>query len=477
MNYHLPDDTADFELSLTPQHDHFDLYMRLRRPGDAGDLQRGPFIVTLDFVALRGLTFDPLAYGATLRDALFADPEARTMFAEARAASLDIGRRLRVRLRVPPELHLLRWEMLLDPRSGRQLALESNLLLTRHLDSDEYQSVHLRPRGHVRALVAVATASNLSDYRLASIDARTEITRVRAALTGIRVDTLGDDVPCTLAALGERLRVGDGVDILYLIAHGAFIHGAAKLYLAGTDTKVVVADGSMLADLLRSLDERRPRLVVLASCESAGDGLAATLATLAPQLALAGVPAVVAMQGRISMETIKGFAPVFFSELLRDGLADRALAMARQAVRERTDWWLPVLYTRLREGRIWALPKDTTVVPPGLASPYRALDAFTMGDAALFFGRDALIEEGYQRWEASDRRFLAVVGASGSGKSSLAMAGLLPRFQRDLDEPQRLSYCAPVNTPCVPCAMPSVAREYVCYTILLSDWRVSRSCC
>jgi hypothetical protein len=26
---------------------------------------------------------------------------------------------------------------------------------------------------------------------------------------------------------------------------------------------------------------------------------------------------------------------------------------ARSAVRDRQDWWMPVLFTRLREGRIW----------------------------------------------------------------------------------------------------------------------------
>ncbi|MCG8351473.1 MAG: hypothetical protein MI924_27200 [Chloroflexales bacterium] len=79
-------------------------------------------------------------------------------------------------------------------------------------------------------------------------------------------------------------------------------------------------------------------------------------------------------------------------------------------------------------------PRRLVTVPPGLASPLRALDAFTVDDAPLFFGRDTLIAEGLEPWQASDRRFLAVVGASGSGKSSLAQAGLIPRCSADLCE-------------------------------------------
>jgi hypothetical protein len=48
--------------------------------------------------------------------------------------------------------------------------------------------------------------------------------------------------------------------------------------------------------------------------------------------------------------------PVFFRELQRDGQIDRAMAVARGAVRQRTDSWMPVLFMRLRSGRIWYMP-------------------------------------------------------------------------------------------------------------------------
>lgn len=64
-------------------------------------------------------------------------------------------------------------------------------------------------------------------------------------------------------------------------------------------------------------------------------------------------------------------------------------------------------------------------------SPYKGLKAFQETDAKLFFGRDERIKAMLARLKASsDTRFLAVAGASGSGKSSLVRAGLLPAIRQ-----------------------------------------------
>ena len=61
-------------------------------------------------------------------------------------------------------------------------------------------------------------------------------------------------------------------------------------------------------------------------------------------------------------------------------------------------------------------------------SPYKGLLAYQADDAEDFFGRDTDIAALLARVAAS--RLLAVVGASGSGKSSLVRAGLLPSLRR-----------------------------------------------
>ena len=62
-------------------------------------------------------------------------------------------------------------------------------------------------------------------------------------------------------------------------------------------------------------------------------------------------------------------------------------------------------------------------------APYRGLSAYDFADAPVFYGRDGAAREGLVRLSAASAQgcaFLMVLGASGSGKSSLARAGLLP---------------------------------------------------
>jgi WD40 repeat protein len=71
---------------------------------------------------------------------------------------------------------------------------------------------------------------------------------------------------------------------------------------------------------------------------------------------------------------------------------------------------------------------------PGLP-PYKGLQFFEEEDASLFFGREKLTSALLDRLRVqisaqTSLRFLAIVGASGSGKSSVLRAGLLPTLRR-----------------------------------------------
>jgi WD40 repeat protein len=72
--------------------------------------------------------------------------------------------------------------------------------------------------------------------------------------------------------------------------------------------------------------------------------------------------------------------------------------------------------------------------PLAAPNPYKGLHAFQEADAPDFFGREALIERLLQRMKDDSplSRFLAVVGPSGSGKSSVVKAGLLPALRRGM---------------------------------------------
>jgi WD40 repeat protein/transcriptional regulator with XRE-family HTH domain len=68
----------------------------------------------------------------------------------------------------------------------------------------------------------------------------------------------------------------------------------------------------------------------------------------------------------------------------------------------------------------------------GLPNPYKGLRAYREVDAPDFFGREALTARLLARLSDRDPlvRFLAVVGPSGSGKSSVVRAGLIPALRR-----------------------------------------------
>ena len=90
----------------------------------------------------------------------------------------------------------------------------------------------------------------------------------------------------------------------------------------------------------------------------------------------------------------------------------------------------------LRRVEEQVLLHDERLAPPPTGSevadiapnPFKGLQAFTEADAATFFGRDQLIADLVGRVETGSR-LLALVGASGSGKSSVLHAGLVPAIR------------------------------------------------
>jgi len=69
------------------------------------------------------------------------------------------------------------------------------------------------------------------------------------------------------------------------------------------------------------------------------------------------------------------------------------------------------------------------IKPESGESPYMGLRYFDTNDADLFYGRESLTQELAER--VSKESFLAIVGASGSGKSSVARAGLIPAWRKE----------------------------------------------
>ena len=268
------------------------------------------YLTRLDLKALQDLIYDPTAYGKQLTEYFFADPQVKSAFEQARASAQSLEASIRLRLLFgpsAPELNRLWWETLLDPKDGSPLYTDENLVFSRYLSSLDWRPVRLRPKGDLRALVVIANPTDLGE-NMAPIKATEELKRAQENLGTIPVTSLPHEkgeARATLINLIENLRETDkgGFDILYLVCHGALIKEEPWLWLENDEGKVARTSGSELVIRLKELTQR-PRLIVLASCESAGKSAGEALSALGPRLAEAGIPAVIAMQGKVKVYSL-----------------------------------------------------------------------------------------------------------------------------------------------------------------------------
>ena len=122
---------------------------------------------------------------------------------------------------------------------------------------------------------------------------------------------------------------------------------------------------------------------------------------------------------------------------LRQYLLTEKLASAFESPHELATLVLAAVTKHLEEKKqpeslvshVSATPTVTTWDIEKHGSPYPGLMHFTRKYASVFFGRDAEICDVLDRLRLPEGRFLIISGASGTGKSSLVDAGVLPRIE------------------------------------------------
>lgn len=136
-------------------------------------------------------------------------------------------------------------------------------------------------------------------------------------------------------------------------------------------------------------------------------------------------------------------------KMLIEGKSNREIAQTLVVELSTVKWHITQIYQKLNvRSRVQAIVRarelnlivpdrtaDTSItfsVLPEPKNPYKGLRAFEAADEQDFFGREKLTRKLLKRLEEKDAlsRFLAVVGPSGSGKSSVVKAGLIPALWR-----------------------------------------------
>jgi WD40 repeat protein/DNA-binding CsgD family transcriptional regulator len=131
-------------------------------------------------------------------------------------------------------------------------------------------------------------------------------------------------------------------------------------------------------------------------------------------------------------------------QLMAQGLSNGEIASRLVIAPNTARWYVQEIYGKLgtsnrrqavaRAQRGGLLPplSDGMPVGPVGENPYKGLRVFQEPDALEFFGRETLVERLLVRLAENVpmNRFLAVVGPSGSGKSSVVKAGLIPALRQ-----------------------------------------------
>ena len=472
-----------------------------------------------DHEKLTTLLLEPKPYGTVLGKALFVEG-IRDEF--VKALNSDGG--LRVMLQVEDqELRQLRWERLCAPMGQGDwdhLALNERTLFSHYLPSAT--DPHFTPIGRrdLRALVLVASPEKTDQEGFPAFDVEKTVASVKASLGSISCDVLANTegtqgAPTLNELIGKLTDPQTHYTILHIVCHGKLTpKGHTILYWATAENQIVRLNVDNFIERLKKLDGNSiPHFVFLCTCESASPDAedVGCLGGLAQRLIReVGIPAVVAMTEKITIETAQILASSFYKQLRSTGYVDTALVGAATQLADRPDVTVPALFSRLGDQPLFRdkLDRDLTKaeieyglkclpelfqerapvlketiekqaapiratlgaelaalspaareqrqnalkelnqhcvevldlsfnalaleqLPPTYDSrcPFKGLSSFHSEDQQFFFGREELVETLKQMLK--EHHFLAVLGPSGSGKSSVILAGLIPLIQKE----------------------------------------------
>ncbi len=322
------------------------------------------------------------------------------------------GLRIRLRLADVPELANMPWEFMYDASQSRFLTLSIETPLVRYLDIPrDIQPLTISP-----PLQILVVISGPKDFP--TLNVQHEWDNLQEALG--RLETRGlvkltQLKKPTLQALQHQLRKGE-FHIFHFIGHGIFSEQKqdGQLLFENELRRGDPVSGRDLGILLH--DHKHLRLAVLNSCEGARTSMEDQFSGTAQSLMLQGIPAVIAMQFRITDIAAITLAREFYAALADSYPVDAALTEARKALKthdNELEWGTPVLYMRSPDGQVF----DVEVLDT--ATPVMEADSFqnTVTETRLSSLYTEGLESFYLRkWADAVSKFNAILSIDSSYK-------------------------------------------------------------
>jgi WD40 repeat protein/energy-coupling factor transporter ATP-binding protein EcfA2 len=221
-------------------------------------------------------------------------------------------------------------------------------------------------------------------------------------------------------------------DILFFSGYSSSHSEQGKIWINQTESLSITE----LKSNLHKVVEKGLQLAIFNS----PDGI-----KLIPQLTELHIPRIIVMREPVHNQVAK----VFFTHLLNIFAKVNSFYLAEREARTRLQGledqfpsasWLPIIFQNLNTA---PLTWQTLGKHPTHLCPYRGLSAFREEDARFFYGRENVIKSLIEKTQ--QHSLVAIIGPSGSGKSSVVFAGLVAHLrQQNL---WRIASFCPGNQP------------------------------
>jgi hypothetical protein len=307
--------------------------------------------------------------GEILFDSLFAD-DLRTYFLELYEKVSNEGALLRIELTIDeeriPHIAALPWEFL-RPSPNRitgqpWLATDANVVLTRlrrRWKAARPIQLEIGEKLRIAVVVSAPTDENLGEVDYQKLFH--ELEQLTAELGDLVELDLVDprEHRATRETLVEVLKKRP--HIFHFIGHGTFedMEGkdVGKIAVMWESGKAHWVNAGQFSQLFTT---HRPSIIMLQACEGGRESSCEAFAGVASQIVQQGMPVVVAFQHEISNAKARVFAREFYGRLMKQkpDAVDQAVQEGRNAManvdwHESRDFATPMLYMRVRDGRLF----------------------------------------------------------------------------------------------------------------------------